>query len=266
MSARIVAQSSADPSLRTSFQSVQGKFEGALVPGTWSLRADGDSGISPETSVQVPSDSVVLYLPGASPKTLGESDDSQSRIASMSGQLGLVFKMFANESKGEVYPGLSTTFGEFTPRIDQIYPEYLADSAIVAYLAGEGDTEFFYSGHILLDEESGLAWLDAYEEIGPEAMQEGGPVTVELGDETTTISRLREGAERELGGTQREHGASQAEIPILWQMPAGTGDEPELLWVTFMDGHVEQREYPGEFPLTAAFIERVRTIQEGPAE
>lgn len=120
MSARIVAQSSADPSLRTSFQSVQGKFEGALLPGTWKLRADGDTGNSPETSVQVPSDSVVLYLPGSAPRTLEESDDTPSRIATMSKQLALVFKMFANEAKGTLYPGLSTTHGEFMPRLDLI--------------------------------------------------------------------------------------------------------------------------------------------------
>ncbi len=262
-SARIVAQSSADPSIRTSFQMVQGKFEGALLPGTWTLMAEGDTGNSPQTSVQAPSDNVVLYLPGAAPGKLEESDDTQSRIATMSKQLGLVFKMFANETKGELYPGLSTTLGEFTPRLDQIYPEYLADSTIVAYLAGEGDTEFCYTGYMLLDEESGLAWLDAYEAIGPKALQEGGPVNVEVADGTTTISHLNQEAERELGGTEREYGVVEAEIPVLWQMPASTGDEPELLWVTFMDGHVEQREYPGEFPLTAAFIERIRVLQNG---
>jgi prepilin-type N-terminal cleavage/methylation domain-containing protein/prepilin-type processing-associated H-X9-DG protein len=51
-------------------------------------------------------------------------------------QFGLVFKMYANESKGEMYPpqmhqGVATTPGGiFTPYCSAIYPEYIADPNI----------------------------------------------------------------------------------------------------------------------------------------
>src|SRR5690242_15724014 len=58
-------------------------------------------------------------------------------------QMGLVFKMFANESKGEIYPSRyvdhrkqitdPATFGSMwsVPAYGQIYPEYLTDMNIL---------------------------------------------------------------------------------------------------------------------------------------
>ena len=46
-------------------------------------------------------------------------------------QLGLTFKMYANESRGERYPPLSLDPGTFFPRLPTLYPEYLSDLNVV---------------------------------------------------------------------------------------------------------------------------------------
>ncbi|MCL4692247.1 MAG: DUF1559 domain-containing protein, partial [Candidatus Hydrogenedentes bacterium] len=46
-------------------------------------------------------------------------------------QMGLVFKMFANESKGEVYPPLSPHRDNWMVDATALYPEYLTDLEIL---------------------------------------------------------------------------------------------------------------------------------------
>ena len=48
-------------------------------------------------------------------------------------QMGIVFKMYANESDGEKFPQMEPDSGSvsFGPDISQIYPEYLTDVAVM---------------------------------------------------------------------------------------------------------------------------------------
>lgn len=236
-----------------------GAFEGALTTGTWNLTPDGDTGPGATVAVQVPATGIALYLPGPAPVEAGEDDERMQRTITMAKQLGLVFKMFANEAAGEQFPAPSTTYGNLSPDAIQIFPEYLTDPAILAKLAGEGDARFCYLGYAVANEEDGQAFLDAYESRGPAALVEGGDLMVARDGGGSTIHRLREGVERITG-------VSQSEIPVLWEVPQESGESPTRATVLFMDGHVEQREYPGEFPMTEGFIGRIRAIQGAAVE
>ena len=69
-------------------------------------------------------------------------------------QLGLVMKMYANESKGEKFPVKSMALGTFQFAIQSVYPEYLTDLNV---LFCPSDTE---SPEAYLDPPDGL-WVEA---------------------------------------------------------------------------------------------------------
>jgi prepilin-type processing-associated H-X9-DG protein len=75
---------------------------------------------------------LALLLPALSRSSGGRRSSCQNNLK----QWALVFKMYANESKGEIWPPLQQPLNLETPRlqlspnIHSIYPEYLTDPAI----------------------------------------------------------------------------------------------------------------------------------------
>ncbi len=178
-------------------------------------------------------------------------------------QVGIIFKMFANESKGLIYPPLASQYGAFYPDPSLLYPEYITDPATLAALTGKQDVRLCYFGYAIEDEAVATAFLDAYEEYGPEGLKGEDLTLDEAGAEendTKTVFRLREGVERFLITDINEADASakaQSRLPVAWEVPAGTEN---AAWVLYMDGHAEWKPYPGEFPMTEALITRVKSI------
>ncbi len=172
---------------------------------------------------------------------------SVSEIQNQLKQMGLVFKMYARESKGTLWPPRDPA--HFMPQIDKIYPEYIADPETVAFVKGELGVPVVYTGYAL-DEELGGAYI--------QALTDGNALIGEVFEGSDTPSRrslqpLREGVERFFITDINNPAASalaQSQIPVLWTMPSeGAGH------VLFMDGHVEKMQYPGRFPMTEAFIQ-----------
>jgi prepilin-type processing-associated H-X9-DG protein len=178
--------------------------------------------------------------------------------------IGLVFKMYANEHRGH-FPKRSAKPGVFQPQLEEIIPEYLeylpdtADNeAIIEFITNRTDKTVVYTGYVMRDEAEGLAFLRAYREQGPEALQ-GEPVEVD----GRTLQPLREGIERFFITDINNPAASavlQSQMPIMWTMPDDTGSSSVL----FMDGHVEEIAYPGQFPMTEAFIEGLQEVMQEP--
>ena len=84
-------------------------------------------------------------------------------------QMGLVCKMFANESKGEKFPPKSINPGNFFFSAAATYPEYLTDlNAIFCPSDTEGDPDEFIG--------QGGQWLDLNGNIAP-VMLDGDPRT-----------------------------------------------------------------------------------------
>jgi hypothetical protein len=178
----------------------------------------------------------------------------------------IVFKMYANESKGEMYPPPSPIRGVFRPNLPDLQ-KYLDASPeaqeLTDCLTGEDGIETCYLGFNMPTEEAGLAVLDRYQAAGPERFWEDDihldkPIHMPHFGVCSDIYRLREGVERFFITEIMAPAASshtQSELPILWEIP----NPPRRRggWVLYMDGHCEWREYPGEFPMTEPFIERI---------
>ena len=178
-------------------------------------------------------------------------------------QMGLVLKMYANESPREVWPPLSSTRSKMMMDAGEIYPEYLRDGTMLLCVEDDAlrplkkeedpnllidDHSFFYLGYVLTNEQEGLAFLDMYrsdfqamggfvEDISaPEGLGSRGG---------SAFLRLREDLD-----VEQKVVAVMVEDPGHHEKPGGC--------VLYMDGHVEFVEYPGKFPMTPAFIEALR--------
>jgi len=184
-------------------------------------------------------------------------------------QMGLVCKMFANEHKG-AFPTIDDRRGNLAPEGSQIYPEYLTDLNILRcpsdteappftypFTADDvDDRSYFYLGWVVRTEEEGLALLDAYEDLDLAKREED----IELGD-GKVLRRLKEGVERFFITDFDNPAASahfQSEIPVMWDRLGH--HEPDGGNVLFMDGHVEFIRYPGKFPMTEKFMQRLEEI------
>jgi hypothetical protein len=221
---------------------------------------------SDHVHVSAPAKGVVLVVPSSPDEEQAATapDDALHRQRkTVLQQVCLVFKMFANEGKGGVYPPLASQFGAFYPDPSLLYPEYIADPATLAALTGKQDVKLCYLGYAITDDASATAFLDAYEEYGPEGLQ-GEDLALDGGDPEVGIAgkllRLSEGIDRFLITDINNANAPasvQSTLPIAWELPT---ENESAAWVLYMDGHVEWKTYPGEFPMTEALIMRVKTI------
>jgi hypothetical protein len=241
-----------------------GAFELRVAPGEYTVWAQSASGRQgPEALVTAPSEALVLTIPENAPEKEADAESPEGPEHEHAKQvlrdMGIVFKMFANEAKDTTFPPLDTKFGAFRPVMELLYPEYLSDPSTVARVSGRETVKLCYLGYAVVDESAGLAFLDAYEQYGPEGLA-GEDIE---NDETPqgAILRLREGVDRFFITDINDPGASsraQAGIPVLWEVPGNRAESGG--WVLYMDGHVEWKPYPGEFPMTEAFITRLRSL------
>lgn len=242
----------------------RGRFRFPAVEGSYALLGKYLGVMSPDyVPVEAPATGLVLTLPIDAASALGPRDTDAKAAANMLKQMGLVFKMFALEAKGGKFPALAREFGRLHPELTEIYPEYLADTLFMAQLRGDTETKLVYLGYTVTDDTTGAAFLDVYEEFGPEAIYDEDIIVPEGSgvSQSSTIFRLREGIERFLITDINNPAASalaQSTMPVLWEMP-GTRDESGGL-VLYMDGHVTWQPYPGEFPMTVSFIQRLQEI------
>ena len=239
-----------------------GEFRAALPAGTYAVRTYVSKVGEVELgSVAAPSQGVSFTIPMPAPEEFSEEavDDEAFReyIMNSGKQMGLVFKMFAGENEGQNYPPLSGRFGQFTPRMDKLYPEYVGDSSLAALVGGKLSTEMVYFGYFVTNEAEALAFLDAYEVGGPESLTESEVVVQTSGGEEVTLYRLSEETSSALS-EESGNARIQSETPVMWEMP-GEHAKPGGV-VLFMDGHVEWVEL-GTFPYTEAILSRIEAVQ-----
>jgi len=236
---------------------VAGRFRLEVPPGACQLAASDAFAQSDPIPVQAPAENLVLVVP-ARGAVAGEDQEVLQARKRMFQQFGLVFKMYANEHQHMVFPPLSRVRGGFYPEMTEVYPEYLIDSKFVARATGRGDVKMCYLGYLVDDEASALAFLDAYAELGPEAIY-GEDLQVAPGQGSfagDTIFRLSEDFEW-------AEEVSQATIPTLWELPGPSREDGG--WVLYMDGHVEWTPYPGDFPMTEAVARRIEALRAEPS-
>jgi prepilin-type processing-associated H-X9-DG protein len=189
-------------------------------------------------------------------------------------QLGLVMKMFANESRGQIFPRLDPRPGHLMMLGNEVFPEYVTDVSVYISPAHPqaadfkeratqdplsiiDDHSYWYLGYAIPNEEAGLAFVEAYKK----AVKNGEGPGEDLKDTaTSTIMRLREGVERFFITDINDPASSariQSEIPIMIERPGLQEGGSNVL---YMDGHVVFIKYPGIFPMTEKFIQALESL------
>ncbi|HPO15519.1 MAG TPA: DUF4190 domain-containing protein [Candidatus Hydrogenedentes bacterium] len=195
-------------------------------------------------------------------------------------QMGLVYKMFANESKGNYFPELSSEAGRLMCVSKEIFPDYLTDAGILicpsdANLTASEQSDlvnetmiidkvsYTYLGYVIMSDDEMEAFAEVYKQRVAQKLPfnedlDAPPGRGSMG--TNKFYRLREGVERELLNDPNNTSSAAkllSEIPIMWDMITA-GQQGALFFnhvpgganVLFMDGHVEFRRYPGEWPVS----------------
>jgi prepilin-type processing-associated H-X9-DG protein len=165
-------------------------------------------------------------------------------------QMGLVFKMYAGESKHGRWPPLSPIPDNWMVDIRTVYPDYLADLSILICPGSPFATErtfrtyqgsvpgelhpgcvsslfYIYTGYTVLSDEQALALFQGYEQ-DPAAVIAGQSLELEV--------PLWE-------NSGRIHGTGESGIPVLWDRPFACEEafahrHPIGGNVLHMDGHV----------------------------
>ena len=219
-------------------------------------------------------------------------------------QQGLILSMFAHENARKKYPRIDGVKGNLIFEGDQLYPGYLDDFSILGCPGDFGggldvleaafrlkdnsqhpnssvgsvhadcltSESYIYLGWLVMNEEQGLAALNAYRDASaddlnedlqvPEGMGNGG-YRLEGRPDTSKIRRLGTNAVRWLitGPDQEDQWDSlTGTIPIVWEWPSNHHSKPGG-HVLYLDGTVEFVPYPGKFPMTEKFIEALREFE-----
>ena len=196
----------------------------------------------------------IVFLPA-----LSRSRESARRSSCMNNlkQMGIVFKMYANEVRGGKYPPVSAIANNWMPDMHSIYPEYLTDLSVLAcpespytvdypyFLRStweHPDSElgayhpdcvsslyYNYTGYALTDDESALALYRTYRSA-PWGSLRGENIEVEV--DTWANSDV----------SMRGSGSNGA-IPIMWdRVPLDDWEFshwPAGINVLHQDGHVQ---------------------------
>lgn len=195
-----------------------------------------------------------------------------AEIASVVGnlkQLGLVFRMYAGQSKGAKYPPPAPYDGVHVFDLRAIYPEFLNDPDVLVNPDSDNYQElrgaldealakktpdweradrivaqsYVYTGYPLKDESELEVFQEARDRRNADELRADGKV----------LYQLREGIERFYITDINNPAASalmQSDIPILVENPASRDDG---VYVLYMDGHVEFVPKGEKFPATKAF-------------
>jgi len=233
---------------------------------------------------------VIVLLVGAAVlmPALSRARESARRASAQNNlkQLGLVLKMYANESPGELLPPLTPYEGLWMVDIERIYPEYLTDLAVLVP-PGDPDGAARLQDLERLAQQEPIDWEAITRIAAKELTYTGWAITDnaqfhalhdqrmrlaragldrDLPGPDGTIYRLREGVERFFVTDVNNPAATsavQSQIPImfenvyttgLWRKPAGCN-------VLYLDGRVEFVRHGEAFPVTDAVAEALRPPQ-----
>jgi len=200
-------------------------------------------------------------------------------------QMGIVYKMYSDESKGEKFPIISPNFPVMCPSGGAIYPEYLTDMNVLVCPSDsqgkacleapngswvntdgsinvdkfnlDGDISYLYVSWAIKDE----TWVS-----DPDAVVAGfATILANLDDDFTlahptlgdlTVYRLRDGIERFFISDINNPASTsmaQSELAVMWDdvhtNTAHFNHIPGGGNVLYMDGHVSFIRYPGDFPI-----------------
>lgn len=201
--------------------------------------------------------------------------------------LGIAFDMFREENNG-LYPQLSSRPGclsisDVSGSSAPFVSEYLAGVRICLFCPDSDrrrtqNDEFTESGQELLDNSSYIylgyaikneVELDTFSRCYRERVEAGLPFDEDLptslekgsggGDK---LVRLREGVERYYVTdtiSVAAYAKVKSEIPLLIERPGN--HKPSVIYVLYLDGHVDFIPYPGKWPATYRTFEIIEALE-----
>lgn len=217
----------------------------------------------------------ILILAGVLLPALNRARESARRSSSANNlkQMGIVLKMYSNESKGEVLPEISPYDGLWMFDLESVAEEFLTDLNVLVNPRSEEHSVDERALDDLWDEET-IDWAamtqvasNSYTYIGWTVQDEedvaavvaamAGGDGLPRGEREVTrgrepVHRLREGIERFLITDINNPGASalqQSTIPVMFETMDPDNPKPGYN-VLYMDGHVEYVLYGEKFPIT----------------
>jgi len=185
---------------------------------------------------------------------------------------------YVDSNPGNYYPLRSAEAGVFLP--DMTTWAAQGDGLVefqqaLKYFDGDEQRPLCYLAYAFYDEASAQRLLDQLEK-DPQAFRGGGSrVDKETyvdshSPEFEDLAPLRTGVGRRfIKAWFESHGMPPRDfeidgaVPMLWQMPERIGDRVPVL---YMNGVVWFRDYPGEFPMTPLFINRLRGLMGLPQD
>lgn len=209
-------------------------------------------------------------------------------------QLGLGFTMYAEESTGAMWPGLSPNQRVWAPDLAQIYPKYAEDPAILVSSEHPGRNEILTVIHYVLNAASpdhetaaGLMGLSfaylgyavkdqagfaALVEARNRGLLDGSGKNIRVRDLDALIFPLREGVERflitDINGASAfaQLEAIRSNIPVMVEIAGWkhkrSEETPRGAHVLYMGGHVEFVKL-GTFPVVPGVMDVLSGLAEG---
>jgi prepilin-type processing-associated H-X9-DG protein len=219
----------------------------------------------------------MLFLPA-----LSRAHESARRSSCQNNlkQLGLVMKMYANESRGGLFPPVSERADNWAPRMSAVYPEYLSDPQVLICPSSPLQTPntftlrnnmthpqarvgefspdcvsslfYVYTGYNLHADSQALALFDASLRLPP------GTLTDDIALEVP----IREGEAPAPALDPHDPSAFaryQSQVPVMWDRvasdPAESSHKPGGSNVLYLDGHVSFTRFgwyntAEQFPVT----------------
>ena len=169
-------------------------------------------------------------------------------------QISISLQSYA-DAHDEAYPPLANEPGRLMFPAEAVYPDYIADPQVFLCPSSsyheEGpaaidDANFFYLGHVVTDEEGGMAFVEAYRS----AVRSGTDVSGEL--------RAPDGRVFSPLNAEVLDEVALSGIPVLIErsknhVPAGGN-------VVYLDGHVEFIRLDSMWPMTESFLAALESI------
>jgi len=233
---------------------------------------------------------LTLLLPAILLPALARAREAARRASCQNNlmQMSLIYRMYANESEGEFYPGLSSDPESLTCSTKDVYPKYLTDLyTLTCPSDGGADVQptgpapkevavhqsYTYLGYVIMNEDELEAFAEVYRERVARGLSfnedlQAPPGRGSMG--TDTFYRFREGVEWNFVADKNDPAEGErmrSTIPVMWDkaevssfiarfnhIPGGSN-------VVFMDGHVEFIRYPDSWPMTRRAMEILGEMQ-----
>ena len=180
-------------------------------------------------------------------------------------QMGIVLKMYSNESEGKYFPALSSEPGNLMMTGDAVYPEYLTELQVLICPSDPEDADlepqevrdysYWYLGYAVSNQTELVAFHDAYLKVVEKGGEFVDDIQVPDGTGTAGADRImRLGAEFEafIRTTDPNPPVTLSDVPLMIERVASKSEAPHPPDggnVLFLDGHVEFIRW-GEWPYT----------------